>query len=41
MANIPLTYKLDWYDPSQPGGVVALINNNENTTTSYATQYSM
>ena len=41
MANIPLTYKLDWYDPSQPGGVVAVINNNANTATSYATQYSM
>ncbi len=41
MANIPLTYKLDWYDPSQPGGILSTINNNANTITSYATQYSM
>lgn len=41
MANIPLTYKLDWYDPSQPGGILSTINNNANTITSYATQFSM
>ena len=41
MANIPLTYKLDWYDPSQPGGVVTALNNNANTATSNATQYTM
>ncbi len=41
MALIPLTYKLDWYDPSQPGGVISTINNNANTATSSSTQYSM
>ena len=41
MALIPLTYKLDWYDPSQPGGVISTLNNNANTATSSSTQYSM
>jgi len=33
MANIPLTYKLSWYDPSKPGGVVTTQNDNVNTAT--------
>ena len=41
MALIPLTYKLDWYDPAQPGGNISTINNNANTATSYGTQYTM
>tara|TARA_R100000988_G_scaffold103827_1_gene85842 strand:- start:7320 stop:7886 length:567 start_codon:yes stop_codon:yes gene_type:complete len=41
MALIPLTYKLDWYDPSQPGGVISNTNNNVNKATSFDTQYSM
>ena len=41
MALIPLTYKLDWFDPSQPGGNISTLNNNANTATSYDTQYTM
>ena len=41
MANIPLTYKLSWYDPSKPGGVVTTQNDNVNTATTAATQYTM
>ena len=41
MANIPLTYRLDWYDPSQPGGDFSAINDNANSASSYATQYTM
>ncbi|MCP4321497.1 MAG: hypothetical protein GY787_06535 [Alteromonadales bacterium] len=41
MANIPLTYKLSFYDPSKPGGTVAVQNNNTNDATSTATQFSM
>jgi len=41
MANIPLTYKLDWYDPSKPGGAVSALNNNGNEATSSTTQYTM
>ena len=41
MALIPLTYKLDWYDPSQPGGIISTVNNNVNTATSFDTQFSM
>ena len=41
MANIPVSYKLSWYDPSKPEGVVTAQNNNVNTATSYATQFSM
>ncbi len=41
MAIIPLNLKLSWYDPSQPGGVVTTQNNNVNTATSTATQYTM
>ena len=41
MANIPLTYKLDWYDPSKPGGTVSALNNNGNEATSATTQYTM
>ena len=41
MALIPLTYKLDWYDPSQPGGIISTINNNANPATSFDTQYTM
>jgi len=41
MAIIPSTFKLDWYDPSQPGGVVSTVNDNANTATSSATQYTM
>ncbi len=41
MANIPLTYKLDWYDPSQPSGTVSKLNDNANEATSNATQYTM
>ena len=41
MALIPLTYKLDWYNPAQPGGNISTVNNNANTATSYDTQYTM
>ena len=41
MANIPVSYKLSWYDPSKPEGVVTMQNNNVNSATSYATQFSM
>lgn len=41
MANIPLNYKLSWYDPSQPGGVVTTQNDNVNAATTAATQYTM
>lgn len=41
MALIPLTYKLDWYDPSQPGGSISTINDNANLATSSDTQYTM
>jgi len=41
MAIIPSTYAIGWYDPSQPGGVVTVLNNNANTATSNATQYTM
>ena len=41
MAIIPLDYKLSWYDPSQPGGVVTTQNDNVNTATTAATQYTM
>jgi len=41
MALIPLTYKLDWYDPSQPGGSISTLNNNANLATSTDTQYTM
>ena len=41
MAIIPSTFKLDWYDPSQPGGVTSDLNDNANTATSNATQYTM
>ena len=41
MAIIPSTFKLDWYDPSQPGGVTSGLNDNANTATSNATQYTM
>ena len=41
MAIIPLNLKLSWYDPSQPGGVVTTQNDNVNTATSAATQYTM
>jgi hypothetical protein len=41
MALIPLTYKLDWYNPSEPGGTISTINNNANLATSFDTQYSM
>ena len=41
MAIIPLTFRLDWSDPSQPGGVMSTLNNNANTATSLATQYTM
>jgi hypothetical protein len=41
MAIIPLTYKLSWYDPSKPGGVVTVQEDNANLATSLATQFSM
>jgi hypothetical protein len=41
MAIIPSTYAIGWYDPSQPGGVVTDLNDNANTATSNATQYTM
>ena len=41
MAIIPLNLKLSWYDPSQPTGVVTVVNENVNTATTVATQYSM
>ena len=41
MAIIPSSFRLDWSDPSQPGGVMSTLNNNANTATSFATQYTM
>jgi len=41
MAIIPLDFRLDWSDPSQPGGEMSVLNNNANTATSLATQYTM
>ena len=41
MAIIPSNFKLDWYDPAQPGGDISSINDNANKATSYSTQYSM
>lgn len=41
MALIPLAFKLDWYDPSQPGGIITTVNDNANSVTSSSTQYSM
>ena len=41
MAIIPLPFRLDWYDPSQPGGDITVLNNNSNTATSLSTQYTM
>lgn len=41
MAIIPSNFKLDWYNPAQPGGDISSINDNANKATSYSTQYSM
>ena len=41
MANIPLTYKLSWYNPAYPGGQIHTQNDNMNHTTSASTQYTM
>lgn len=41
MAIIPSSFRLDWSDPSQPSGVMSTLNNNANTATSFATQYTM
>lgn len=41
MANIPLTYKLSWYDPSKPEGVLEASNANANLATRFDTQYTM
>ena len=41
MANVPLTYKLSFYDPSKPGGVITIQENNANTAVRLDTQFSM
>ncbi len=41
MALVPITLKVDMYDPSQPGGVVTTLNNNANLATTAGTQYTM
>ena len=41
MANIPLTYKISWYNPAYPGGQIHTQNDNMNHTTSASTQYTM
>ncbi len=41
MAIIPVAYKLSFYDPSKPGGVITIQENNANSATSLATQFSM
>ncbi len=41
MAIIPNSLKLSFYDPSQPGGVINVQEDNANLATSLATQFSM
>lgn len=41
MALVPVAYKLSFYDPSKPGGVITIQENNANSATSLATQFSM
>ena len=41
MAIIPLSFRLDWSDPSKMGGEMSVLNNNANPATSMATQFNM
>ena len=41
MALVPVSYKISFYDPSKPGGVISVQENNANLATSLATQFSM
>ena len=41
MALIPVSYKLSFYDPSKPGGIITVQEDNANLATSLATQFSM
>ena len=41
MALVPVNYKISFYDPSKPGGVISIQENNANLATSLATQFSM
>ena len=41
MAIIPNSLKLSFYDPSKPGGVITVQEDNANLATSLATQFSM
>ena len=41
MAQIPVSYKLSFYDPSQPTGVITTVSENVNDVTRVDTQYSM
>jgi len=41
MANVPLTYKLSFYDPDIPTGVITVQENNANAAVRLDTQFSM
>ena len=41
MAQIPVDYKLSFYDPSQPTGVITTVSENVNDATRVDTQFSM
>tara|TARA_R100000005_G_C4970901_1_gene183961 strand:- start:115 stop:1347 length:1233 start_codon:yes stop_codon:yes gene_type:complete len=41
MANVPLNYKLSFYDPSVPTGVITIQENNTNAAVRLDTQFSM
>jgi len=41
MALVPVSYKISFYDPSKPGGVISVQEYNANLATSLATQFSM
>ena len=41
MAQIPVNYKLSFYDPAQPTAVITTVNENVNDATRVNTQYSM
>ena len=41
MALVPINLKVSMYDPSQPEGVITVLNDNANAATSVGTQYTM
>ena len=41
MASVPLNYKLSFYDPSVPTGVITIQENNTNAAVRLDTQFSM